>query len=744
MATWKHIIDLETDEIIKHVKDDFAASEEHRRPINARNLMRLKTFYALDLSEPIEDPPISTDNNPMYAMLGSYAEKMKTNAFYPPFARGMVLAYKAQLKAALFSSNEEWLQVIAKEQMDESAAEAFGQLANFLYREIDYLSEADLAIIQALVMDVSVIYTGWVVEPDTVPVIKSNNVNIPRPNGEPVSTNIPEEKKIVQFEYRAQAKSMPDIWTVNTFNWRYDPSAVHGSLNRSNPLFVGVTQKMNKAEFYRRAESGMFSEIEYDAKKKKDKLKVKGVEDPIPEDEPCGGQDGDDTEDYDNILYSQMGLNEDDTKDKDINHVRLDMYWQKFAHVIVLNGKYLIHKEKKPGWSFHLLRSYQLMGRLSGRPLMDDLIQIQHDITGMTRSRRNRQDDDVYGKKMVDMSYFKSYDAAYAAVAGSDQIVLFDGSDIDSKYPPVSFLEHTQPFHDTLEEEKFEMYLAEWVTGLSQNRVGVDRQGGRRTATEAMERAQGSETRSDEMVKTFRKALVQGVTYDLWMLLQMYSTQEWRFRVAGTPGGFKYVKYTTEDFLFNTPPEIRVISQSQIDEMMTDAQIFMNALSWIMSNPIMAQYVKLSPALFRLSRKMGIENPEEWLNTDKPVDFIVPPEFEIKGLIHGIDVPISQLSDPKEHYEAINEFVASSEFDDLDDNAQQRITRRGDEYKQIIEQGGQQGAAGGTPLGGPMAAAMGGLMTGGSNAGGSPNPAANQAAGQVNRMAAGPVGPGGG
>ena len=746
MATWKNIIKLPNKEIVAMVNDDFKASDKARDRINQANLVCLKAFYALDWNQPFSAVPLANfDNNPLAVNQGAMDSKLRGNAFYPPFARSMILSYLAHMVAGVFPSNEQWLQGIAQEGHDEASVEGFIQTARHLYREIDYKAEGILAILQALVMDVSVVYVGWKVEPDYVPVKFRPKVQMPdEKTGEMIDTNQEADKDSMRFEYTPQAKSEPDIFTVNTFNLKVDPHAIHGNLNRSNPLFLGLTHKMSKAEFHRRAEAGMFSEASIS---KGGKLKIRG-HGVIPDDEPCGGDGGDSAMDYQKILMNDLktGDGQQEGEDDD-NHYRVNIYFQKFGHVVTINDEYVAHKEQTKGWMFRVVRSHTVMGRFSGHPAMADLIHLQHDITTMSRSRRDRQDDDAYPKKIVNVAYFRSADEAYNAASGDDPVVVVDGSKADmgdTSLPPISLLEHQHPYDSTLKETQFGMQYAEEVLGMPGTSRGASGGGGAsETATKTTKRHEGGATRMGMMIGDFRKELVQGVTYDLWMLIQQYSSREYRFRVAGVPGGVRYVKYTKDDFLFNTPPEIRVIGQGQVDDMMTDAQVFMNAMGLVMGNPATAQLLKLSPHLFTLYRKLGIDNPEDLLLADKPVDFMIPPEMEIRGLIAGIEIPLSQLNDAQEHFDAITEFMDSEEYGTIDDGAKARLSKRAEEYGQLLQGGQQGGQVGATPPGGAGTSAMGGMMTGGANAGGSPNPAAMPAAGQVNQMKAGPPAPGG-
>lgn len=740
MATHRDIIQLDDKEIVGHVTEDFKLSEKAREPINQQNLINLKAFYAIDLNKPFNTSFVSENNNHSLAstMLSNENIAVAGNAFYPPFARSVILAYWALISGDLFPTEEDWLEIMQNEKLDTGSADAFQQIARTWYREMDYVSEADMAIIQALTMDVSVLHTGWLVEPDYIPQVKQDRVKL-----FDVVSNLFKRKKKLEMKYVPDGRSMPDFWTVNTFNLRVSPGAGHGALNRSNPMFIGYTVKMNKAEFHRRVAGGMFSECSLvdDEEKDEDGKKRPGMllkigDEVIDDMEPCGGSSGDTSQDFERIIWDDIksdNVEQTGIDRPDVHNYRIDLYWQKFGHVMVINNKYVAHKERTDGWQQEVVRSYEQLGTFSGRPIMTDLVEIQHDIISLHRTRRDEQGERAYPIRQVDVSKFKSEDEAMSLAAGLQRVVPYNSAvDPENRTPPISLLEYRHPLVDTLTEEKELMAMGERVVGLADADMGVFHPG-QRTATESLHRKQGSGVRSGKIIKEMRRRLIIWPTYRLYILGQLYSTREFRFRVAGVDGGTKWVAYTNDDWLFNSPPDIRAIGLDVMEDRMTDAQLFMNALTFTMQDPRMAQLVKILPSMVTLFRKMGIENPETFIQTDQDTNLMIPPQYELQLIVAGANPPLSPRHDPEEHFKMFNDFIQSEEFDSLSPEAQERVKQRGLQYHQILtapppQVGAIPAAQGG--LQNPNAA--GGLVSGGANA---PNPDANTASGQVNRMA---------
>jgi hypothetical protein len=206
-------------------------------------------------------------------------------------------------------------------------------------------------------------------------------------------------------------------------------------------------------------------------------------------------------------------------------------------------------------------------------------------------------------------------------------------------------------------------------------------------------------------------------------------TRRRNFRVAG-PKGEQYVSYQASDFLMRTPPEIRAITEIQKEDEMADAQLFLNAMTMVMQNPMMAQLVKLVPSAHELYRRMGIDNPDEYLHSDKPMDIYVTPQHEIDMLIANIDVPVMNRVNPEDHYNAISDFVNSDRFDLIPPPAQQRVAERGEIYKRIMGMAGQMPPNMAMPGSNAVPSQVaGGLISGGQTV--------SPVQGQANRMAAG-------
>lgn len=697
MPTYKSLSKYDTDDLVKIVNEDMKASEDARIIPNEQNLKYLKTFHCVEWDKPLNQLVIpgseTSSGQDQVLFLNNVAGQAATvsNSYYAPFSRTMILTLWALISGSLFPNEREFIKMLAQTKDDEDPAAAWHDAAHYLYREIGYFDTVDQFIIQALIADAAIMYTGWKTRPAAVPLITSVDRGL-LDKPEAILRGIRPSRKQVKFRIIPDAISLPDYRVINIFNFRPDPNSMDGPLGENGGLFNGVTAKVLKSKIHAMAENGEISRPEV-LLTKAGKLRA-GFEEEV-----CGGDDGDMDIDYERIIRDDIkGMTDKFMPDADSNknYYRVHWYFTEFEQLTVLNHKYLINYSKIPFNPFIKGTSYpEPVGSFSSTPAIRDTIHTQYDINTMIRSRRNRQDRDNNPRTIIDKSQFTSAVETQLAIANDPEVpVLFDGSANPlAKGDPIRFLVNPTVMDDTRQEIQDHIAFAEKALGISPEGTGGYTPG-RRTATESNFRNMGMDNRMRINTRRFGRFLIVQATENLYKLSQIYLNRPLMFRIVGK-NGVDYREYTTEDFIFKTSPDIQPAGPEVGDLLQQNRDLYVQALGMVMGNPQFAQYINIIPSLKELYRVLGVRHPDELLNIEMPSGHNIPVAAEIQLLKSGIEYPIGQAYNLEEHYRGLMKYINSPDFKALPRDTKLLFDAKAREYYSLLQQkraGGQPGA----------------------------------------------------
>ena len=694
MATWKDITTYKKADIIRIVNDDFKTSEESRLSKNKENLNHLKTFNCIDLEQRLGSVPFaSSDEN--LGDIRTYLDSSKPvrNKYFPPEARAVVLTAVDRMMGALFPNNDSFLKVYKRHNGDEKAAMYWEPLLHEIYRQMEYIEEARMGLTAAMLFDCTYMQVGWTVEPGAVPRFHPKGLDLKEAERRIAAGKKLEQEDEVWWEIEQDAISLPSAKFINTFNIRPDPSSIHGSIEKSGALFFGITAKVPKSVIYNMAANNQLSECSVtNPKRGASSLLVGGKK--IADEEPCGGDNGDITVDFEKVMRTDLKIkNDEDIKaEGSPNHFRVSYYYQPFGEVMLLNGKDLAHKKTNSGWNLIKLTAYENQGTYSGYSLMRDQMHSQFDITTMCRARRNRQDINSYPRAKVDVDQFNNWEEAMAAInADPDLPLLYHGNRaVRTGQEPVSYLVNNLPPEDTLQEQQNEQQFAREVAGVTDTAMG----GGPSTvrpATELHLQDVGMNRRESERMRKFSDALIIKPSYMILKECQTNMTQPMAIELIGEDG-IHYHEVSREMIAFRKIPIIRITGPDYESKRAESRDKMLETVKIFGMSPIFSQFLRTKEVMKAVYDYMD-QAGHRFVQLDMTDDYSPSPEQELKLLAIGYAPAITGKmgSEASKRRVVLANFTESDEFDKLRPERRAAIRGRADNYLAIENQQGMGG-----------------------------------------------------
>jgi hypothetical protein len=680
------ILGYTDEDINKGIREDFRASEDDRALKNDQNWMANQMYHCREILTPgMFGGDDKTGGKRMearspLAMLNAPIP----NKAYVPWLRGVVLACVARISSALWPDYEDFFRVEATHPDDEETTELIYHALMHYLRSSKYKQETVLTLVQAALFDFSILYTGWRVDFGYAPKKLQKHRQVRDPiSGERVDLSSLEEAR-QRYQWERGAVQGFDVWTVNTFNFRYDPMAGHDGMDACE--WAGLTYPMSKRRMVELVQANQWPDSVLDPKTG------------IAEDEPMNDNDDvDTTKDWDAKLKQDERLSSDDSRVSNENKhfVRVRQYCTKNAMVYQLNGRVLV-RPKTPsselgrtlGWPFHKVTFMPIQGMFSGTSLAQPLMPIQHDINQMHRLMRAAQDKAIRLDRLVDGTFFNSAEEAESQPWGTGTTIVLpknpQGRDPQSAVRFVGYPGNQAP--DMWNSIAAQMEGGERASGVSANVQTAGTGGGTRSATEIGEISEGVNMQSSFREKQIEQAVVVEVLQRLLRLIHINVGEAMFVKIRGKQGG-NWRQIMPADLILTQSPEIVALGMSSMASRGTAGQILRDAIIAFASNPVFAQHLKVIPSLRAFLRSMDVD-PDEIVN-DIGSEHKLPQEWENIMLANGYTVAIHPADNHQQHLEEIIQFVNSPAFDDVPEANRQKFMDHAMLHKQAAESGGR-------------------------------------------------------
>lgn len=628
------------------INDDFKASEDDRRQKNECNWQINRLYHTRDLltSEALRIP---RENNNLGARTG-YSDidgEIPSNA-YIPWLRGVALTALAMTANAVWPDYNKFFRFKPNHRNDERPTEAAYEVLMWFLRQSGYHREALLTILQAIKYDFGILYTGWRRDFGWVPTrVKNPEVIRDYLTGQYVPTgNFEEEYQ--SYEYKLGAVDVPDIYSVSTYNFRYDPQADHRGFDGC--WWAGMTYPLSKMRMWEIAESGLWD---------KDEIAK------ISDDEPINDDDHDDEADgYAEKLKKDeklAGSESDEYYQK--NFVRVKQYHMKNAVVWQLNGKIIPRKPLKTiGWPFRKVVWVPNEGMFSGTSLCEPLAPVQVDINQMLRLMRTQQDRAVNPDLLVDATMFDSLAEVKAIPFGTGTNVYItknpQNKPVSAAVGHVIYPSNTAP--DMANATAVQVNAAEQQAGISQNAQTGQAQ--YVSATQSMQVAAAVNSRSALTQKEIENELVGGFIDRLLKLIHLNVRKPLIIRIKGAQGN-EFRNIVPADLIFERSPDVVPLGMSSLMAKQSGFQVLRDAVVMFSSNPMFSQFLRVVPAMQELLRMLDVD-PDQFINDENLAAFAKMPQGHENILMAaGIVVPINPADNDQEHIDELNAFVADEE-----------------------------------------------------------------------------------
>lgn len=632
MPPAKDLLSYSDDDLNKIISQDFRVSEDDRADRNAQNWQAHRMYHCRDLMDSAMIAASRMRFNPRVSPLDVFAPT--GNYAYLPWLRGVLLTSLAMVMNALYPDTQDFFRIDHRHRDDEPAARTMESLVRYFLGQSNYLREVALTILQAHEYDFGILYTTWARELRMVPkMIVEEEQQLDYATGEYIPTGRVKDRR------QTWAREAADFWqvyTVNTFNFRYDPMSDHQGFD--NCEWAGMTYLMSKRRMHELAEAGVF-----------DKDAVAKIKD----DEAYNDGDSEDsTADYDRRLREDEKLSGDPGAagdDYKKNFVRVRQYHTEFALAYQLNGRVIGGKRRTIGWPFHKIVFVPNTGMFSGTAMAEPLLPIQHDINRALRLIRTQQDRAVNPDLVIDGTFFDSRLEALSQPWNTGATIVAaknaQGRDVAGVARPVGMPSNTAP--DIWNSINLQLDMGARVAGLSANAQSVGEGG--KTATEIMQIAASVGSRTDLWQKLMEKSVVVDVLYRMMQLIHINVKKPVIVRLVGE-AGVEFREIPPRDLIFNASPDFVALGMSSMASRQSATQLLRDAIIAFSSNPLFAQYLKILPSMRDLFRRFGVD-PDQYLNDTSKGERTMPQEWENILLAAGIAVPIHGGDDHAEHLE---------------------------------------------------------------------------------------------
>lgn len=635
------ILELPDEDIIKLVLDDFSVSEDWRKEPNIRNRRYRKSYFQKE-----SIPGVSKQKDPG-------AETDGRSHIWVPLICAFVDTVVAEIGNSIFST-EPFVKIEPTEEDDEDASKEFENLFHFRARR----SQMDLrrhfeddGLFQACLYDFAIGRMGWRVESGYVP------------------SEVSKVKEIVRaiFRYRTKhekvemvevmdAVDRPEIEFLDTLLCYPDKFAYNFNGPGASRFFLYINHNnlssMRRREKTKENPFGFYGNL--------NKLEETHYIQKTAEQETQGKDD-------------QQKGSADDLVEELIYHTP-------FAQIVIGNRKVVTHKQKMYGYPFTKMTYVQPNHQWSGVGLAEGMEHAQLDVNQLYRLRRDNINYIVNAIGVVNRAIFAEQGQLdFRSKPGKMwQINMGDPSKaIWYHHPPDTTQTITQDI-------AFQLSMVERHTGVGENRMGVHRAGGRRTAFEADLVAKGGDTRLGKIARTIEQNNLTDIVMMDYNLEQLYLTDEVRYRILGKHG-VDWRTITRKSICHKGSFDIKPVGTTQEASRTLRLNQFLQSFQMVIKSEALMQLHDLQELSEQLWARMGEKDPKRFLKTDDKLNYKIPPDIENILLIEGHELGIGNYDNDKEHLGVMEAFEAGGNLANVPPENVDKFNRHRELHQQRMQ-----------------------------------------------------------
>jgi len=640
---------MKDEDIISLVMADYSVAKQARTTPNEKNRRYRKAYfqkeYVPGVSEK-EDPKAKTDGR-SHVWIG--------------VTRAIVDTFVAAVAGSVFSVDP-CAKIEPTEEGDEDASQQFENL--FAYRASRHQMNLkhhfkNNWLFQASLYDYAIARVGWKIEkgymPQVIDVegeIKLSRFRYPRTR---------QEIKLIPIY---DAVDRPDVEVLDTLLTYPDPHATDFDDSRYF-MYLSKTNisAMRKREKTKENPFGFYENI--------DKI------------EPNS---------YPGLEASQKTEGKDELeKQSEANLVQLLPYYTPNAMVVIANNKWVVHKEEMMGFPFSKMTVVQPNHQWSGVGIVEGIEHLQLDINQLVRLRRDNINLIVNPIGIINEILFAHKKQDFKTRPSKMLGIRFGD--------PTKAIHYERPSDVTqtvTQEVNFQVAMMERISMVGDTMQGIWRQGGRRTATEASQVAEGGASRIGEVAREIEEKNIVDIVYMVYNQEQLHLTEEVKYRILGKHG-YEYFKSRKEDIFHKGAFDVRPIgSRYEANRVVKDNQ-FLQTVSIVSQNPAFMQITDAREVLKKLW-SIREKDPERFILDGDKTDYSIPPEMENIILTGGSDLEPGNRDKHEEHIPIHRGYTERPEFIKLPVGIQDNFERHIQAHEQAIEAMEQVGKQGQTAL----------------------------------------------
>lgn len=609
------ILEMSDEDIIALVNSDFTVSERWRdgSGVNDRNRRYRKAYFQQEYTT-----QVSKKDKPQ-------EESSKRARNWIPIIRAIVDTARSMIAESIFSQDP-FVYVEPNEKGDEEHSASYQDLFRFRAGQSQMNLKTkfkDQFLFQACLYDFVIGRVGWLTKKGYVPHRKENALT------QLYHYVFPRDKIDIQMIPKPDAIDRPDFEVLNTLLCYPDPQATDFDDSRFF-IYEDITNT---------------SELRKMAKGKDNPF---GIYDNIDKIEPNS---------FPGLKAEQDGLDKDKhQKEHEAGLVLRKNYYTPNAMVQIANNKWVIRKKRIYGYPFTKGTWCQPDHQWSGVGLAEGLESLQLDINQLIRIRRNNINYIVNAVRIVNRALF--------GLGHNQELRDYPGrTHYISQGDPTKAIHYARPPDTTqtiLQDVNFNLQMAERVSGVSENAMGMWRIGGRRTAQEAGIVAAGTETRIGEVASRFEEKNITDIVNMDYNLELQFLTKPQKYRILGKKG-FEFKTAGKLDILHKGSFDIRPIGTKFFGNKQFKDNQFLQMMNAVGANPAFMQISDAQAILKEGWHRVGEKDPERFLRDMSTTDYKIPPEIENQMMARGEILDPGNYDDDMEHINSHSNFLESGD-----------------------------------------------------------------------------------
>lgn len=373
-----------------------------------------------------------------------------------------------------------------------------------------------------------------------------------------------------------------------------------------------------------------------------------------------------------------------DRKDNE-RSVRITRYWTHDHVVEYAHGK-MLSRTDLTGLPLQLWKLYELPSEFKGMGLLQRIERNQSDINASINSIRDFQNLITNPIAAVDAELASAEDGEVRLHPG--KILTFSGGQAKDK------IQFFQPGVDmtsnTLQHINMQFNMTRAVSRVSENDSG-QYTSGRRTATEAREVAEGSDSSIFNVASRLELTALESFYRYQFMLEQIFMTKEEQFRYYGEKAG-EFVIVRPEDYRWAHVP--RFFARGSAYRFYNDVktQQFLAAMDRALMAP---QFNNLEAIYTKMWQLLDPRDYQQFIRDPRDKTHNVPPNMENMLLAQGHEIEVSPENDHQVHMQVHQDIMQTPDYNVWPDMFKMRMQEHIAEHQQAMNTALSSGNGGG-------------------------------------------------